>query len=69
MQARLTGTFSRFFQHFIFFTVNQAPPLFYQRNEFLPERKAALEAWAQHVLAAAERRAAPDNVVKLARAG
>ena len=27
----------------------------YQRGEFLPERKAALEAWAGHVLACAGR--------------
>ena len=29
----------------------------YQRGEFLPERKAALEAWAGHVLACARREA------------
>ena len=29
----------------------------YQRGEFLPERKAALEAWAGHVLACAGREA------------
>ncbi len=29
----------------------------YQRGEFLPERKAALEAWAAHVLACASREA------------
>ena len=41
----------------------------YQRAEFLPERKAALEAWANFVLAAAERHAAETNVVPLARLG
>jgi integrase len=40
----------------------------YQRAELLKERQAALDAWAQHVLAAAEGRSpAPDNVVPLAR--
>ncbi len=29
----------------------------YQRGEFLPERKAALEAWAGHVLGCARREA------------
>ena len=29
----------------------------YQRGEFLPERKAALEAWAAHVLGCAGREA------------
>ncbi len=42
----------------------------YQRNEFLSERKAALEAWAAHVLVAAERRTPQSNVVPMmARAG
>ncbi|WP_372623047.1 tyrosine-type recombinase/integrase [Falsiroseomonas sp.] len=40
----------------------------YQRAEFLPERKAALEAWARHVLSCAERREADDKVVALRRA-
>ncbi len=39
----------------------------YQRAEFLAERKAALDAWAAHVLAAAEGKAKPDNVVALRR--
>jgi integrase len=37
----------------------------YQRNAFLPERKAALEAWGQHVLACAESTSEADNVVSL----
>ena len=40
----------------------------YQRHEFLNERKAALDAWAAAVLAAADGRAlTSDNVVPLAR--
>ena len=41
----------------------------YQRAEFLTERKAALEAWARFVLAAADGRGAGGNVIPLARAG
>lgn len=37
----------------------------YQRAAFLNERKAALDAWAEHVLAAAEGRKAAENVVPL----
>jgi integrase len=37
----------------------------YQRAEFLPERKAALEAWARHVLACAEMREDDDKVVAM----
>jgi len=37
----------------------------YQRAAFLNERKAALDAWADHVLAAAERRVPAGNVVAL----
>jgi integrase len=40
----------------------------YQRHEFLPERQAALEAWAKHVLAVAEgkrRQRASAEVVEL----
>ena len=33
----------------------------YQRGEFLPERKAALEAWAGHVVACAEREPAEEK--------
>ncbi|MGI4940750.1 MAG: tyrosine-type recombinase/integrase [Janthinobacterium lividum] len=40
----------------------------YQKAEFLPERKKALDAWAALVLAAGEKRAATENVVQLARA-
>jgi hypothetical protein len=40
----------------------------YQRNEFLPERKRALEAWAAHVLRCAKQdpKAAPEKVADLA---
>ena len=41
----------------------------YQRHDWAPERRAALDAWAAHVLAIVEQRTAADNVVKLARAG
>jgi integrase len=37
----------------------------YQRHEFLPERKAALEAWCKHVMALAEGGEPASNVVKL----
>jgi integrase len=37
----------------------------YQRGEFLAERKAALDAWATHVLACAEGREAPSKVASL----
>ena len=40
----------------------------YQRAEFLPERKAALEAWAAHITTAAEGKPAAQNVVELRRA-
>jgi hypothetical protein len=36
----------------------------YQRAEFLPERKRAIEAWASHVLAVAEQQPPGDNVVR-----
>ena len=39
----------------------------YQRAEFLAERRAALDAWAAHVLRAAEGRPDVDNVVSLSR--
>jgi hypothetical protein len=39
----------------------------YQRAEFLTERKAALDAWAAHVMSAAEERAEAGNVVSLVR--
>ena len=43
----------------------------YQRGEFLPERKAALEAWAEHVLASARREveAPASGGLPAARAG
>lgn len=37
----------------------------YQRNQFLPERKAALNAWGAHVLAMAEGKVITGNVVPL----
>jgi integrase len=37
----------------------------YQRNEFLPERARALEAWAGYVIRQAEGKAAGSNVVNL----
>jgi integrase len=40
----------------------------YQRHDWANEKRAALDAWAAHVLAIAERRSAPANVVALARA-
>ena len=39
----------------------------YQRFEFLPERKRALEVWAQHVLNAAEDAKHPENVFDIAK--
>jgi integrase len=41
----------------------------YQRQEFLAERKAALEAWAAYVIACAEGRHAATNVVPIRAAG
>jgi integrase len=41
----------------------------YQRYEYLPERKAALIAWSEHVLACTEGREAAGNVVQLAKVG
>jgi integrase len=37
----------------------------YQRAEFLAERRAALDAWAAYVVAAADGKAVPANVVTL----
>jgi integrase len=37
----------------------------YQRHDFASEKRAALEAWGNHVLAVVEGRAATDNVVTL----
>jgi integrase len=39
----------------------------YQRAEFLSERRTALDAWAMHVLAAAEGETVPHNIVALPR--
>ncbi len=39
----------------------------YQRAEFLAERKAALEAWAKHVLASADPGVTSHNVVPMSR--
>jgi integrase len=41
----------------------------YQRHDWAAEKRAALDAWAAHVLSITEHRTAADNVVKLARAG
>jgi hypothetical protein len=41
----------------------------YQRHDWASEKRAALDAWAAHVLATAEHRTPAANVVKLARAG
>jgi hypothetical protein len=41
----------------------------YQRHDWAAEKRAALDAWAAHVLAVAERRSATGNVVTLGRAG
>jgi integrase len=40
----------------------------YQRHDWANEKRAALEAWAAHVLAVADRRTLPGNVVALAQA-
>jgi hypothetical protein len=40
----------------------------YQRHDWANEKRAALNAWADHVLATAEQRTTASNVVKLARA-
>jgi integrase len=40
----------------------------YQRHDWAAEKRAALDAWAAHVLAIAERTTTADNVVKLVRA-
>jgi integrase len=40
----------------------------YQRHDFAKERKAALEAWAMHVLRCAEQKVGSGNVVALRRA-
>jgi integrase len=37
----------------------------YQRHEFLEERKKALDAWAALILAAAQGKALPDNVMQI----
>ena len=41
----------------------------YQRHDWATEKRAALDAWAANVLAAAEGRSATGNVVTLGRAG
>jgi integrase len=40
----------------------------YQRHDWAAEKRAALDAWATHVLAATDQRSAGTNVLKLARA-
>ena len=39
----------------------------YQRHDWAAEKRAALDAWATHVLAATDQRSASSNVLKLAR--
>jgi hypothetical protein len=41
----------------------------YQRHDWASEKRTALDAWAEHVVAAVEGRAWADNVVTLTRAG
>jgi integrase len=41
----------------------------YQRHDWAAEKRAALDAWAAHVVSIVEGRIAADNVVTLARAG
>ena len=41
----------------------------YQRHDWAAEKRAALDAWAAHVISILEGRVAGDNVVTLARAG
>jgi integrase len=41
----------------------------YQRHDWAVEKRAALDAWAAHVLAIVEQRTAADNVLTFARAG
>jgi hypothetical protein len=41
----------------------------YQRHDWAVEKRAALDAWAAHVLAVAEQRSPVTNVVALTRAG
>jgi hypothetical protein len=41
----------------------------YQRHDWAAEKRAALDAWDAHVLAAAEGRSPTGNVVRLGRAG
>jgi hypothetical protein len=40
----------------------------YQRHDWAAEKRAALDAWAAHVLALAEQRTPAENLVKLSRA-
>ena len=41
----------------------------YQRHDWANEKRAALDAWAAHVVAVVEDRTAAGNIVQLARAG
>jgi hypothetical protein len=41
----------------------------YQRHDWAAEKRAALDAWAAHVVSIVKGRIAGDNVVTLARAG
>jgi len=41
----------------------------YQRHDWAAEKRVALDAWATHVLAVAERRTPGANVITLLRSG
>jgi hypothetical protein len=41
----------------------------YQRHDWAGEKRAAVDAWAAHVLAVAERRFPAANVIALSRSG
>jgi hypothetical protein len=41
----------------------------YQRHDWAAEKRAALDAWAAHILSMVEGRAAAPNIVTLVRAG
>jgi hypothetical protein len=41
----------------------------YQRHDWADEKRAALDTWAAHVIAVAERRTPAANVIALLRSG
>jgi hypothetical protein len=41
----------------------------YQRHDWAAEKRAALDAWAAHVVSVVKGQKASDNVVTMARAG